>query len=88
MALMTHRTSFALDETTIRRMKELARRWGVSQAEVLRRLVNEAAARADDGVDPVDRLKRYHARGGLASGTAEAYLGEVRRGRADWTRDR
>ncbi len=37
MATMTHRTSFALDKATAERIKRLATRWNVSQAEVVRR---------------------------------------------------
>jgi hypothetical protein len=37
IAIMTHRTSFALDELTAQRNKRLATRWNVSQAEVVRR---------------------------------------------------
>lgn len=34
---MTHRTTFALDKATAQRLKRLAARWQVSQAEVVRR---------------------------------------------------
>jgi len=37
MQKMTHRTTFALDATTAQRLKRLAARWQVSQAEVVRR---------------------------------------------------
>lgn len=39
---MTHRTTFALDEATARRLKRLAAHWNVSQAEVVRRSVEKA----------------------------------------------
>ncbi len=39
---MTHRTTFALDEATALRLKRLAARWEVSQAEVVRRSVEQA----------------------------------------------
>ena len=42
MATMTHRTTFALDETTAHRLKRLAARWQVSQAEVVRRSLEKA----------------------------------------------
>ncbi|MFZ4774654.1 MAG: hypothetical protein ACOYM3_04780 [Terrimicrobiaceae bacterium] len=42
MAIMTHRTTFALDETTTLRLKRLAALWNVSQAEVVRRSVETA----------------------------------------------
>jgi predicted transcriptional regulator len=42
MAIMTHPTTFALDEPTARRLKRLAARWQVSQAEVVRRSLEQA----------------------------------------------
>jgi hypothetical protein len=42
MPLMTHRTTFALDAVTAQRLKRLAARWNVSQAEVVRRSVEQA----------------------------------------------
>ena len=41
MATMTHRTTFALDAATARRLRQLAKLWKVSQAEVVRRSVEE-----------------------------------------------
>ena len=37
MPIMTHRTTFALDEATAQRLRRSAGRWNVSQAEVVRR---------------------------------------------------
>ena len=42
MAIMTHRATFALDEATMARIKNLAALWKVSQAEVVRRAVSIA----------------------------------------------
>lgn len=42
MPTMTHRTTFALDDTTAQRLKKLATLWQVSQAEVVRRSVERA----------------------------------------------
>jgi predicted transcriptional regulator len=46
MPTMTHRTTFALDEDTAQRLKRLAARWSVSQAEVVRRSVEQAEKNA------------------------------------------
>jgi len=46
MPTMTHRTTFALDDETAQRLKRLAARWRVSQAEVVRRSVEEAEKNA------------------------------------------
>jgi predicted transcriptional regulator len=83
---MTHRTTFALDKATAKRLKRLAALWRVSQAEVVRR----AIAQAEDAVnaakpDPVALLHALHAAGrGLGSDQAEAYLKEVREERERW----
>jgi hypothetical protein len=42
MATMHIRSTFALDETTSRGLAQLARRWGVSKSEALRRAVARA----------------------------------------------
>ena len=84
MATMTHRTTFALDETTSRRLKRLARLWRVSQAEVVRRAVSQAEMPAPKP-DPVALLQQLHSQGaGLSSTAAGAYLAEVRQDRRLW----
>jgi hypothetical protein len=81
------RTSFALDGETIRVLQELAERWRVSQAEVVRRAVR-AAAEADrsDSVGLTDRLARYRDAGRMTAEAAEAYLGQLAGDRAGWER--
>ena len=87
MALMSHRTTFALDQLTAKRLRRLAALWRVSQAEVVRRAVAEAEATAlaASKPDPVALLRELHAAGeGLDIGHAEAYLSEVREERRRW----
>jgi len=89
MATMTHRTTFALDEPTATRLKRLSSKWQVSQAEVVRRSL-EQAERADAATtpDPVALLGRLHAEGGgLAAEAAANYLTEVREDRKQWRGD-
>ncbi len=43
MASMSIRSTYALDEQSVRNIKRLSRAWGVSQAEVIRRAVRLAA---------------------------------------------
>ncbi|MEO8353545.1 MAG: ribbon-helix-helix protein, CopG family [Chthoniobacteraceae bacterium] len=85
---MTHRTTFALDQTTAKRLKRLAARWKVSQAEVVRRSVEQAEkAAAPEKPDPVAMLRRLHERGGgLDRAKADAYLAEVYEDRKHWRR--
>jgi hypothetical protein len=89
MAQMTHRTTFALDEPTAKRLKRLSSKWQVSQAEVVRRSL-EQAERADAAatVDPVALLEQLHAEGaGLAAEAAASYLSEMREDRRQWRGD-
>lgn len=80
----THRTSFALDEKTVDNLKQLSRRWNVSQAEVVRRAVSLAAETADkEGESVLDRLKKYQEERRLNRGDAEAFLDELRAARRD-----
>ncbi|MEI7900345.1 MAG: hypothetical protein WCK89_08830 [bacterium] len=82
---MSYRTTFAFDGATMRRLKNLATRWQVSQAEVVRRALSLAESeRPPDAADPLAALKAYHAQGGLDCGKAEAYLREVREDREHW----
>ena len=86
MALMTHRTTFALDETSAQRLKRLASKWHVSQAEVVRRSLEQAeSAEISAQKDPETLLKRLHATGGgLAAEEAAVYMTQVREDRKKW----
>lgn len=60
MPRMSIRSTYALDEQTARRIKRLARAWGVSQAEVIRRSVERAAAQqAAAALSPADVVAHY-----------------------------
>jgi hypothetical protein len=83
MAIMTHRTTYALDEPTVTRIRALAAQWGVSQAEVIRRVV--AQAEAPPKPDPVAMLDALFAAGdGVTSEVAQDYLVEARHARRAW----
>ena len=85
MAIMTHRTTFALDEPTVTRIRTLAAQWNVSQAEVIRRVVAQtAAAPTPDPVALLDDL--FRAGGGVPQEVAAAYLTEAREARQSWRR--
>ena len=83
---MNCRTAFSFDRNTIRRLKNLAARWQVSQAEVVRRAVAQAENQpAMEKSDPVAMLKALHATGqGLSRETADAYLSQVYADRKHW----
>jgi predicted transcriptional regulator len=86
MATMTHRTTFALDLETIRRLKRLATRWQVSQAEVVRRAVAQAESQREPPIpNPVAMLRQLLAGGqGLEPKEAESYLAQVYADRQRW----
>ena len=84
-----HRTSFALDDATAERLRQLALRWNVSQAEVVRRAVKLAANKATaDGDSVHEQLRLYRTRRGIDRDEADAYLGLVAADRARWGRGR
>lgn len=56
MATMTHRTTFALDEGAITRLKKLSTLWQASQAEVVRRSLEIAESSHAQGPDIQRRL--------------------------------
>ena len=82
---MTHRTTFALDPDTVRRLKNLALRWQVSQAEVVRRALSQAESAPDTlQPDALAKLKNYHAAATLDATAANAYLAQARADRKRW----
>lgn len=83
---MTHRTTFALDDATAQRLKRLAARWRVSQAEVVRRSLEQAEKLCEgEHPDPVALLRRLHERErGLDAAKADSYLAEVHEDRRRW----
>jgi hypothetical protein len=84
-----HRTSFALDEMTLRRLRQLSRTWDVSQAEAVRRAVEMTFDHVQAQAGEVrERLVEYRAAGHVAPDEADTYLGEVAEDRADWGRER
>ncbi len=83
---MTHRTTFALDDATAQRLKRLAIRWNVSQAEVVRRAVaHSEQAEEPSKPDPISMLRRLHeSGGGIDPARAEKWMAEIRENRKHW----
>ena len=83
---MTHRTTFALDEATAQRLKRLAARWQVSQAEVVRRSVEQAENHSETPPpDPIALLRElFSSGGGLDLEKGNAYIAEVYKDRNHW----
>ena len=89
MQQMTHRTTFALDEATAKRIKRLAARWNVSQAEVVRRSVAQVeSAEISRKADSAALLQALHDSGqGLTEEEASSYLAEVCEDRKYWRQE-
>lgn len=80
MAYALTRTSMALDKGTLAALRELARKWGVSQAEVMRRAVKRAkeeVEREEKIPKPIEALDWLQAGGGLSVQEAEQFRAEV-----------
>lgn len=62
VAIPKIKSTYALDQETVQRLEHLARRWGVSKSEVLRRAIRAAASEssevATDAVSALDELQR------------------------------
>ena len=83
MATRTHRTTFTLDAETIRRLKRLAARWDVSQAEVVRRAIAQAETLPQSHrSDPVSMLRELQESSeAIDPKEADSYLSQVYTGR-------
>ncbi len=86
MPIMTHRTTFALDEATAQRLKRLAARWEVSQAEVVRRSVEQAESHSEaPPPDPSAMLRElFSSGGGMDAKVADSYIAAVYEDRNHW----
>ena len=74
------RTSMALDRGTLLALKELAKRWQVSKAEVMRRAVRRAREEADREASqpkPLEALDWLQGGAGLTVHEAESFREEV-----------
>lgn len=79
MAIPVIKTTYALDAETVRALEQMARRWGTSKSEALRRAIRAASATAGDepgdAVAALDRLQRAAA---LSAADAQAWARTVR----------
>lgn len=80
MAYTLMRTSMALDHWTLQALKDLAERWGVSKAEVMRRAVRQAKEEADRKAiqpKPIEALDWLQAGGGITAQEATVFREEM-----------
>jgi hypothetical protein len=89
MATMTHRTTFALDQATVEKLRKLSRRWKVSLAEAVRRAVAQAESQDEQRKpNPIEMLQQLHDSGqSLDPQKAKAYLAKVYEDRKHWRKE-
>lgn len=78
MASTVIRTTYALDEETVRRLDGLARQWNVSKSEALRRAIRAADAKSTTPDDRLKALDELQASMRLTRSQAEAWVRDVR----------
>lgn len=80
MSYALTRTSMSLDGFTMKAMDSLAKKWGISKSEVVRRAVSQLKAKADlqdQAPEPLEALDWLQNGGGLAVGEAAEFRAEV-----------
>ena len=78
MASTVVRTTYALDEETVRRLDSLARQWNVSKSEALRRAIRAADAKAGSSDDRLKALDELQASLRLTHTRAQTWIRKVR----------
>lgn len=79
------RTSFAFDAETRELIRQLSRKWNVSQAETVRRAIREAALRDTPDAESVrEQLSAYRAGNHISRAKADAYLRAAVSDRSRW----
>ena len=63
MAIPKIKATYSLDEPTVRKLEEIARKWETSKSQALTRLINQGAPQPDDAevrrkLDALDRLQQ------------------------------
>jgi hypothetical protein len=79
MAIPTVKSTYSLDLETVRTLEELARRWGVSKSEALRRAIRAAAGEGQGeqsaALKALDKLQQSLS---LSSSKARAWANQAR----------
>ncbi len=79
MATTTVKATYSLDPGTVLRLEEIARSWGVSKSEALRRAIRAAASgEAPDNGGPVDALDALQRAAALTPSSARAWAADAR----------
>jgi len=81
MARTTIKATYSLDPETVRKLEQMARRWGVSKSEALARAIRSVAAQPAPRPEAVAALDELQGALALTERTAVAWAREVRRER-------
>jgi hypothetical protein len=82
MAITTVKTTYSLDVNTVAALDEIARAWGVSKSEALRRAIRAAAQSEPlSKPDPIQALQSLQGALRLSPAKAEAWIARTRRER-------
>jgi len=89
MATPVIKTTYALDAETVRALERMARRWGTSKSEALRRAIRAAAA-GEEPASPVQALDQLQRAARLSAPRARAWAqaGRTERRAASRRRER
>jgi hypothetical protein len=76
MAVTTIKTTYALDVQTVQKLEQLARKWGISKSEALRRVIQNAeeARRAESSSQAIHALDRLQSKIGMDSKQAAQWI--------------
>lgn len=89
MVTPTIKSTYSLDPRTVRDLERLARRFGTSKSEILRRAVHALARQeAPPEGQSLQALEELQKSVGLTAEGAEDWAAQVRRERAEMGRDR
>jgi hypothetical protein len=73
------KATYSLDVRTVRVLEAIAKRWGVSKSEALRRAINSAASlRHDEGDERLATLRDLQTAAGLSASAAKSWSASVR----------
>ena len=78
MAIPSIKGTYSLDPDTVRAIESLARRWGTSKSEVLRRAVRAAAQTGAADLPGLAALERLQSRSGLSAAKADRWAASAR----------
>jgi hypothetical protein len=72
------KATYSLDVATVRVLERVAKRWGVSKSEALRRAIHASAALPIDADPRIDALSELQMAAGLSTSDADAWATSVR----------